>query len=394
MIALFLAPLYILLNFYLARWLLRWMGACTKHFRRRGLQIFIVVVYCFISSSILTAFLLPWRWLKYVANTWFGTACYILLTVIIVDGIRLLLKYVFKVKWDWLGSRKTFVRVGTICIAIILSLSVYGTLNARYIRITDYQVDLAKETPELDGMRIVLVADLHLGYNKGLSQMTQMVRKINEQEPDLVVIAGDIFDNEFEAINQPAKIAKVLRQIKSTYGTYACYGNHDIEEKILAGFTFSSKEKKMASPEMDQFLVDAGVTLLRDDGVTLPNGVQLYGRADRERPGRGIETRKTPEEITANLDQEKPIFIIDHEPDELEELASAGVDLDLAGHTHNGQMWPGTLTIGFFWENPYGELKVGDMTNIVTSGVGVFGANMRVGTKAEIAVITIGDGVK
>ncbi len=389
MIALFLAPLYILLNIYIARWLLRWMGACTKLFRNRKLQILIVVLYCFISSSILTAFLLPWRWLKYVANTWFGTACYILLTVLIVDGLRILLKHVFKVKWSWLSSKKNFVCTGAICIGIIAFLSVYGTINARHIRITNYDVQLDKTIENQQDMRVVLVADLHLGYNKGLLQMKQMVKKINAQDADLVVVAGDIFDNEFAAIHKPAEIAKVLSTIKSTYGTYACYGNHDIEEKILAGFTFSSDEKKASSPEMDQFLVDAGIILLRDEGVTLANGVELYGRADRERPGRGIETRKTPEEITADLDKTSPIVVIDHEPDELEDLNAAGVDLDLAGHTHNGQMWPGTLTIGFFWENPYGEMKVGNMTNIVTSGVGVFGANMRVGTIPEIAVIDV-----
>ena len=79
--------------------------------------------------------------------------------------------------------------------------------------------------------------------------MSQMVRKINAQDPDLVVIAGDIFDNNYDALKNPDKIARTLRGIKSNYGVYACYGNHDIQEKILAGFTFSHDKKKMSDPK-------------------------------------------------------------------------------------------------------------------------------------------------
>ena len=77
--------------------------------------------------------------------------------------------------------------------------------------------------------------------------------------------------------------------------------------------------------------------------------------------------------------------MIDHEPGELQELADAGVDADLCGHTHDGQLFPGNLTIKLMWENACGYLKKGDMHSIVTSGVGLFGPNMRVGTKSEIS---------
>lgn len=115
----------------------------------------------------------------------------------------------------------------------------------------------------------------------------------------------------------------------------------------------------------------------------------LYGRADEERPGRGIDERRTAEELTEDMDMDKPVIVIDHEPKELDALAHAGVDLDLCGHTHDGQMFPGNVTIKLMWENAYGYLKKGKMHNIVTSGVGVFGPNMRVGTKSEICAIDV-----
>ncbi len=81
--------------------------------------------------------------------------------------------------------------------------------------------------------------------------------------------------------------------------------------------------------------------------------------------------------------------MLDHEPRELQALADAGVDVDLCGHTHDGQLFPGNLLIGLFWENPCGYLQKDGMHNIVTSGVGVFGPNMRLGTRSELCRITV-----
>lgn len=93
--------------------------------------------------------------------------------------------------------------------------------------------------------------------------------------------------------------------------------------------------------------------------------------------------------LSTNLDTEKPVLVLDHEPRQLQELAAAGVDVDFCGHTHDGQLFPGNLIVRKIWENSYGYLKKDAMHNIVTSGVGVFGPNMRVGTKSEICKITI-----
>ena len=201
------------------------------------------------------------------------------------------------------------------------------------------------------------------------------------------MIAGDFFDNDFDAVEDPDTISATLRQIRSRYGTYACYGNHDIQEKILAGFTFPSDEKKESDPRMDAFLADSNIQLMQDETLLIDDAFYLIGRADRERPGRGIQKRMTPQQLTEGLDQTKPILVLDHEPDELSELAAAGADLDLSGHTHDGQLFPANLIVSMVWENSCGYLEKDGMHSIVTSGVGVFGPNMRVGTKSEICVI-------
>ena len=394
MIAILLSPLYLLLNFYILRWLIRWMGACHHHFKKKWPRIIIIVLYIFVSTSLLTAFFLPAgnfrRFMKLLSNYWLGTLLYIILTVVIADIIRIILRRCKRINQEKLRSRRAFVAGGTACIVVISALSVWGAVNARIIRTTDYTVTVDKEVPGMESLNVVLVADLHLGYNIGTIQMKQMVKKINRQNPDLVVIAGDIFDNEYEALDNPEQLISVLKGIKSKYGVYACYGNHDIDEKILAGFTFSQKDKKkMSDLRMDELLEKADIKLLSDEYVLIDNAFYLYGRPDSERPGRGITTRKTPAELTADLDHSKPILVIDHEPRELQELADAGVDVDLCGHTHDGQMFPGNLTIKLLWENACGYLKKDNMHNIVTSGVGLFGPNMRVGTKSEICPIKI-----
>lgn len=393
MIALLLAPLYLLFNFYVLRWLLRYMTACTHHFKKSWVRLVLIVIYIIIATSLLTAFLLPesifQRGLKQLSNYWLGTFLYILLVVAIVDGVRLILKRMKCINQKKLASRKTFVLTGTFCIVLIASLSIWGILNAKVIRTTDYTVDVNKQCEGIDSLNVVLVSDFHLGYSIGNWHMQQMVTKINQMNPDIVCIAGDIFDNDYEALYEPDKIAATLQGIKSKYGVYACYGNHDISEKILAGFTFAPEGKKESDPRMDALLKTAGIQLLRDDAITIDDKFYLIARPDSERPGRGITTRKTPQEITASLDHTKPILLMDHQPRELDELSAAGVDLDMCGHTHNGQVFPGNLTVRLFWENAYGYLKKGDMHNIVTSGIGVFGPNMRVAAKSEIAQIRV-----
>ncbi|MEG0227199.1 MAG: metallophosphoesterase [Lachnospiraceae bacterium] len=393
MIAFFLAPVYLLFNFYILRWLLRWMSACSHHFKKRWTRVVVVTLYILLSTSILTAFLLPpsrfEKWLQKISNYWLGTFLYILLIVFIVDVGRMILKHMKTVNQERLASRAVFVLTGTICISCIAGLSAHGIINAHHIRTTRYEVAVPKSCEGTDSLNVVLLADFHLGYSIGTWHMKQMVKKVNQLHPDIVCIAGDIFDNDYDSLDNPKAITQALQQIQSKYGVYACYGNHDIQEKILAGFTFRHKGKKVSDQRMDQLLENANITLLQDETKFIANKFYLAGRPDYERPGRGITTRKTPTEITAPLDLQKPVLVMDHEPRELQELSDAGVDLDLCGHTHDGQMFPGNLTIKLLWENAYGHLKKGSMHNIVTSGVGVFGPYMRVGTKSEIVQIKV-----
>ena len=301
MAAIYLAPFYLLVCVYILLRSLHWFQVLHTVFRNVWVCRGIGLVYLFVVFSILIAFMAPAsgfrRFMKLLSNYWLGVLMYTLMTLGIADGLRLLLKYLLR-NFAFPGRELLFSNMGTavvgaVCAVIISAVSIYGVINAGNIHTTKYNISVDK---------------------KAGSIKEQMTEKINEQKPDLVVVAGDIFDNEYEALDDPEKLAEILRGIRSKYGVYACYGNHDIQEKILAGFTFGSKEKKDSTPKMDEFLEKAGITLLRDEYVLIDDSFYLYGRPDYERPGRGIDKRKTPQEITEGMDVSLPVLVIDHEP--------------------------------------------------------------------------------
>lgn len=393
MVAVYLSPGYLILCFYVLWRILIWLEKCSPCLGKKRVRIPFIIFYIAVVFCILIAFLLGpsdlRRLLKQLSNIWLGVLMYALLVIAVVDLVRFILKRISFPGKGRLFSAKAHRIIGGVCALCIFVLSLWGIWNADNIQVTDYELYVDKEAGDLDSLKIILVADLHMGYSIGIPQMEQMVDRINEEDPDLVVIAGDIFDNEYESLEDPEALIEILGGIRSRYGVYACYGNHDIQEKILAGFTFSSEKVKVSDLRMDAFLEQAGIRLLRDEGVLVEDAFYLYGRPDYNRPGRGIRNRKSPAQITEGMDLSKPVIVLDHEPRQLQELADAGVDMDLCGHTHDGQMFPGNIVVRFFWENSYGYLQKGNMHNIVTSGVGVFGPDMRVGTKCEICRITV-----
>ena len=392
MTAFLLAPFYILVNVYVVRWMIRWMGACSHIFQSAVFRAVFIIFYILIASSLLTGFLINkpeflHRILKNTGNYFLGTFLYIILVIVVVDLVRLILKYVFHARF--LEFRSTFVITGFVCMALIILISVYGILHVGTIKVTPYEVTVNKKVKDMDSLKIILLADTHFGYSINCRHAQKMVEKINAQDPDIVCIAGDIFDNDYDAISDPEGVCNALKSIKSRYGVYACWGNHDLDEPILAGFTFGGKKKDQADPRMEQLLRNANIHLLTDEAELIDDKFYVVGRNDSSRTHKLGGQRLSPAQLTKDLDLDKPVIFIDHQPKQLQETADAGADLDLCGHTHDGQIFPGNLFIHLFWENSFGYLKKDKMHNIVTSGVGVWGPDMRVGTNCEICPITV-----
>lgn len=392
MIFLFLLPFYLGVSSYMMFRFFYWMKHCNHRFNWLRFKVPFAVVYLFMALSPVIAFLLPKSAvaivIRRISTYWIGIMLYSLLYVVLFDLLRLIAKHT-KLKNTLLFSRGSVISIGSVVVACAVATCLYGIFNARNIKVNEYSVTVNKSCGSNKHLKAVLVADLHMGYAIGVDHITNMVEKINQQDADIVIIAGDIFDNSYDGMDDPEGIKAQLKSIKSKYGVYAVYGNHDIDEKILMGFTFDWGGKQLHSEKMTNFMKECNIKLINDESVLINDEFYLVGRRDTDKPGTEDGTRAEISELTKDLDKTKPIFVLSHEPDELQKTADAGADIDFSGHTHDGQLFPGNLTIGLFWENPCGMIKKDNMYSIVTSGVGVYGTFMRVGTDAEICSVDI-----
>ena len=394
MLALILSPFYVAIIYWVCRRWYKFISALNiknkrldfwlKHF---SWSMFLLTIF------IGLAFILPEdnflrRPLFKIGAYWLGISLYLILYVALIDLLRWIYSKVFKDKYNDFYAR-------TICALLIIVLtgvtSIYGIINAKIVRTTEYEITINKDGGNFKEMTIAMFGDPQFGYNIGEYHLKQAVDIINKNDVDIVCVVGDIFDNQYSAIKNPDKLIDLFNQIKSKYGMYAVLGNHDVEEPILSGFTFNDDDikNKLASKEMLDFIRKSGMVLLYDENVIINNSVNLYGRADQERPNLGNITRKESGDLFKEVDVSKPIMVLDHEPREYDELEKAGVDLVMAGHTHDGQLLPTKIATDIIWENPYGLWVKNAFHAITTSGLDLFGPNMRVGTIAEVCIIHV-----
>ncbi len=377
MLAVLLAPLYLAVHAYLLWRFLGWLRAVGLH--SRPARAAISLGFAFVCTSVLTGFLTGWRPLRTLGNIWLGVLLYTLLFLLLAEGLRLLLPRRFR-------TRKNRVRAGAAVLLVVCLVSGYGFFHGKDVRVTHWQAAVDKPCAAGDTLNVVLVSDLHLGANLGSRQLERITGLINDQQPDLVCLAGDIFDNEYEALDDPEAVRAALAAIQSKYGVYACWGNHDVQEKLLGGFSF--RGTPTTDPRMAQLLTDAGVTLLSDEAVEVDGAFYLVGRKDAKRPADGA-ARVSAAALTAGLDTAKPVLFLDHQPRALAEAAAAGADVVLSGHTHDGQLFPANLFVKLLWPNAWGCRTVDGVTSVVTAGAGMWGPAMRVGTDAEIVRLTL-----
>ena len=201
----------------------------------------------------------------------------------------------------------------------------------------------------------------------------KIVAAVNAEEPDLVCIAGDMFDGDITAVKNPSVLQESFRSIKAPYGVYACLGNHD------AGAGYE---------DMLKFLEKAQVHLLQDESVLIANKLILAGRKDSGPIGGQGEARR---ELAEEAGMEHlPRIVLDHRPENIGSY-NKSTDLILSGHTHRGQMFPFNLVTGIMLDMNYGYYRLGEEgpQAVVTSGAGTWGPPQRVGTDNEIAVIQV-----
>ena len=260
---------------------------------------------------------------------------------------------------------------GWVMPAAAVILAIYGFLHARRIAVKYYSAPLLEEP-----FRLVLISDVHLGSVGSEERLPKLIERINEQAPDLVCIAGDLVDNCFPAVRNPDRAAALLCGIESRYGVYACLGNHDAGESAAA---------------MEDFMAAAGIRVLKEAYETV-GPLQLLGRLDGKPHGNYVNSsrRETAELLRENPRPELSLIVMDHNPATISQYDERCALL-LCGHTHNGQIFPGSLVIRAINTCGYGYYRKDEHSPhvVVSSGAGTWGPPMRMGTDCEIAVIEL-----
>ena len=217
-------------------------------------------------------------------------------------------------------------------------------------------------------MKVVAISDVHLGNGTRKPQLQKFVKMINAQEPDLIVIGGDLIDNSLTPVYQQ-KMYEELNLLKAPMGIFMVSGNHE----YISGME-----------ECERFLINTPLRLLRDTVVTLPNGLQLIGRDDR------ANRRRLPiTELMTKVDNNKPTFLLDHQPYELAKKDSLGIDIQFYGHTHRGQVWPMSLIVDNMYEQSHGYRQWPYSHVYVSSGLSLWGPPFRIGTDSEMVIMQI-----
>ena len=306
-----------------------------------------------------------------VGFCWMGIFVYLLLFTLLGDLAHVIFK-LCRAKFIFHARYRGICAI--LVVSLALSVSVYGFCNARCIQKVDYNVSMT-HGEDISDINIVMVSDLHLGSVGSESRLEDIAEQINAQKPDLVCIAGDFLDTDFGSIVDVDAAKATLKKLNSTYGVYACLGNHD------AGETFA---------QMKEFLKDSNVTLLSEDYRIIDNRFALVGRADASPiGGYGKEGRGALSDFFAPS-AEMPVIVMEHNPARIGEYSGSNY-LILSGHTHEGQMFPASIITGLMYEVDHGYYQKDENSPhvIVSSGIGYWGMPMRVGTNSEIVSISI-----
>lgn len=336
------------------------------------------IVFALIALSVFIATLpMPLetkRIISWVSYHWMGVFVYLLLFFLLSDLVLFLGK-LLKIITAPTPENIAFYR----SIAVILltaGVVGYGIYNAGQIKHTSYNIQIEKTSFEGE-FKIVLISDLHLGSIKSEKLLHDIVHGINSLKPDIVCIAGDIFNDNYNLIRNPERAEEFLRSIEATYGVYAVLGNHD------AGKTLD---------KMMEFLEKSNVKLFNDEYVVIDDRMVLVGRLDPSPIGGygGLKRKSNISDILASVDTNMPVIVIDHTPSNIQQYGRE-IDLVLSGHTHKGQLFPFNFITNAIFTVDYGHYQEDASSPhfIVTSGVSTWGPPMRVGTNNEIVSILL-----
>lgn len=331
------------------------------------------MVCLFLTITPFLAHLLPGSWpmgATYVfwqfTFTWLAIIFYLFLFQLVILAARIIL-------WPFIKHVRPGIYPGIALAGVIfcILIVIYGFFEAsRPLKVSEYEFESSKIARDL---RIVFLTDIHIGVQKSATRIKELISLIEEQKPDLIIFGGDVVNDHLDWLDDEAM---QLRNLSAPLGKYGVLGNHEFYPGLEKSLDlFRQSEIVILDDAIEKFW-DVGLVLM---GVSDP--------APFSRP------RAHQEEVTSRLvgdiDTNNYNILISHRPWGFEHAAQAGVDLHLAGHTHNGQIFPFRYFVRLQFDYIYGLYEKNESRLIVTSGAGSWGPPIRVMAPAEIVVVDI-----
>lgn len=353
--------LYNILMFYLGWNGLIWLKAVFS-FQQDALYWLVLAVLSY--AYILGRMIKLLSWLSIIGSMWFGFVQYGLLLFPLANLAVWVLGLMD------IPEQTSIVVVGTVIAIILAGIFITGLYNAYSPIIRKYQVTIPKKT-EMKKLRIAVASDMHFGKLSGIAHAKRLVKMMNRINPDIILLPGDIIDDEPEHFQQK-NMGAIMKQLHAPLGIYGVLGNHEYYGREIPAFL----------KEMEK--VD--IRILMDEVIQIGNSFYLLGRKDKTDSKRKSFAQLANE---SELDVSLPLIAMDHQPAELKEAQGNGIDIIVSGHTHRGQMAPNHLITRRLFELDWGYMKKGQLHAFVSSGFGFWGPPLRIGSRSEILEIVV-----
>jgi uncharacterized protein len=344
----------------------------------RGNKLIFTIVFVILAVTFIAAKFLEARHtsvfadiLNVIGGFWMGFMLYAFLFLITSDIIALILRIPGVLHSENIADYRKWSFIITVSVSVFLIIG--GFINAIIPHIKEYNISIDKPAGEIKSIKVAAISDIHLGSIIRKRSINKLSVILDKMKPDVVFLLGDIVDGEMGPVLRD-DLLQYFKAPESTYGLYAITGNHE----FIGG-------AKRTIP----YIESKGIRVLKDEIAILPGGIQIIGRLDRDSHRFYSKERLPLDELTINIDHMKPVILLDHQPFRLDESEKYGIDLQLSGHTHNGQIWPLNYVTRKIYELSYGYLRKGKTQIIVSSGYGLWGPRIRSGSRSEVMLINI-----
>lgn len=320
------------------------------------------IIFAFLSYSFLLSRFKYTSFLRPISYIWFGVIHFGVVLLPLANLVVLILSLTD------VPLNTTIFYVGISVIGIFMVFSGVGLFNAYVPIIRKHDITVPKQVNGPNKLRIAVASDMHFGGLSGVAHVKQLVKKINSLSPDLILLPGDIIDDDPRPFIEK-KMDQIMENLHAPLGVYGVLGNHEYYGRQIPVFVEHMKK--------------IGITILMDETVSVGH-FYLVGRKDKT-----DKRRDSFEQLLLEIDRSQPILAMDHQPFELNQARTAGVDVLFSGHTHRGQMAPYHLITKKMYELDWGYLKTGQLHAFVSSGYGFWGPPFRIGSRSEILQVDI-----